>query len=166
MAPPAHQPSALRPAVPKLGLAGVGRSLAVAAAAGAAAAEQQAAAAQQPERAHSRVHFSPTPSRIDLPSDDSDSSDSDSSDGEDEAAEAGRCSASGGSGPAHGAAAEATSGRPTPPLGMDVPAGFTFTGDLEEDLDRLEALEEGEVRAALSVGLAAAGDLLAGCSAS
>jgi hypothetical protein len=29
-------------------------------------------------------------------------------------------------------------------MGLDVPAGFTFTGDLEEDLDRLEALEEAE----------------------
>ena len=112
--------------------------------------EQQAAAAsamhqQQPERAHSRVHFSPTPSRIDLPSDDSDSSDSDSSDGEDEGVPARRGSGGDSNGPAGAAAADATSGRPTPPLGMDVPAGFTFTGDLEEDLERLEALEEEEV---------------------
>lgn len=140
--------------MPKLGLAGVGRSLAVAAAAGAAAAEQQAAASaalqqqqQQPERAHSRVHFSPTPSRIELPVDDSDSSGSDSSDEDVAGRGSGHGSGHFSGGPATDAAAvEAASGRPTPPLGIDVPAGFTFTGDLEEDLDRLEALEEGEVR--------------------
>ena len=93
---------------------------------------------QQPERAHSRVHFSPTPSRLDPPSDDSSSSDSDSSNSDDEAGDAG-CSGAAGGG-------EGARGRPTPPLGFDVPTGFTFTGDLEEDLERLEALEAGEVR--------------------
>lgn len=128
--PLAQQPPPAVPklAVPKLGLAGVGRSLAVAAAAGAAASEQMAAQAHAaPERSHSRVHFSPTPSRLDAPSD-SASGDSDSDDDRTPAA------------------AASSSGRPTPPLGLDVPAGFTFTGDLEEDLERLEALELGEVR--------------------
>lgn len=66
-----------------------------------------------------------------LSNDEAADSDSDGSSSEDE-----------GSAPA-GGSARGAAGSSRTPLGLDVPAGFTFTGDLEEDLDRLEALEEG-----------------------
>ncbi|KAL4458989.1 hypothetical protein ABPG75_013854 [Micractinium tetrahymenae] len=140
--PPALAPAAgglAKPGIPKLGLAGVGRSLS----SGVGRAEQAPAAAVAasavpavrppcPEgRAPSRVHFSPTPSRL-AASDGESDTDSDSS------------SDDGGSPPVGGSAgmASGAASMRLTPLGLDVPAGFTFTGDLEEDLDRLEALEE------------------------
>ena len=38
---------------------------------------------------------------------------------------------------------------PVAPLGMDVPEGFHFTGDLEADLERLDALQEPEASSGL-----------------
>ena len=151
----------LKLGIPKLGLAGLGRSLAAAAAAGAAAAAAEqpstAAALSLEGRPQSRVHFSPTPSpsRQLPPGEDANpDSDSDSSDDGNDACggapgSGGRAADAGGEGSGGGSQRQTL-------MGLDVPAGFTFTGDLEEDLDRLEALEDGEDEvgeAALPAGL-------------
>lgn len=116
-------------AVPKLGLMGIGRSNAAAASPPAAAETAPAAAphmALHAARPHSRVHFS-TP-----PPEDVDSDSGSSSDGGMEGT---------GTGNSPAAAAPPSAPAPSWSAGFDVPSGFTFTGDLEDDLDRLEALE-------------------------
>ena len=139
----------LKLGIPKLGLAGLGRSLAAAAAAGAAAAsaEQPSAAARSLEsRPQSRVHFSPTPSPSrQLPSGDAANQDSDSDSSDDDNDACGGAPGFGGRSADVGGGEGSGSGSQRQTLmGLDVPAGFTFSGDLEEDLDRLEALEDGE----------------------
>ena len=117
--------------IPKLGLAGISRSLS----AGSTAPEPPAPLQPQARpdgRAPSRVHFSPAPSRM-APSEDEAESESDSSD--DEQPGAGGAAATSDAGRSSSAASRAT------PVGLDVPVGFTWTGDVEEDLDRLEAWE-------------------------
>lgn len=133
---------ASKPGIPKLGLAGIGRSLGGAAPSEQPAGSGAAALPARPPGAEGRpgrVHFSPTPSRQAPSEAGSDSEGSSTSDGsssssdDDEDEDEGPTAAGRRS-------SEATS-RLTP-AGFDVPAGFTFTGDLEEDLERLEALED------------------------
>jgi len=61
----------------------------------------------------------------------------DSDDSSDEEEERGVLGGGGGSGTGAASARQQS----LPGLGMEVPAGFVWSGDLEEDLDRLEALE-------------------------
>lgn len=133
----AGAPGEARPTVPRLGLSGVSRSLGVS--------EQQAvqrgtgpAPAAVPRLALGALgsEQAGSGSRLSGPQLLAADTGGDSSDEEAERGE-GR---PGGAGGAARAASPNARGTPTPWL--DLPEGFTFSGDLEEDLDRLEELEQ------------------------
>lgn len=57
--------------------------------------------------------------------------------------------AEGDSSDANNGSAPGSPRRSVAPPGMDVPEGFQFTGDLEADLERLDALQEHEASSGL-----------------
>ena len=145
-------PAESRTAVPRLGLGGLSK-------AGSDDCGMQQAHQQQQQQQQQQYHGGPAPPAIPAlqlhglgrgastpqlqrppspapPSDACSSSSSDAGDYEREG---------------HGAATiPPVSGQPTPAQVAELPTNFAFSGDLEEDLDRLEAMELGEVRGGLS----------------